>query len=372
MASLLVVLYAVHAISPPSGMTVDLTPPQQYNWAVSPLQRLPGIALSHGGAVAMLIHPSGLSEQTHATKLLVIRTDGTQLVLARPGDRELADAFGQGPVPGWTPSYPYAYFDGVRLARDGTPFVTVASTFSGAYSGINTVVFSWNGKKWTHQVTTDWRNVTIGAVDTMWRAAYNANYWNTFVNLDEAKTDHYHEFWTFLLNGQEHTKIGYGESTAMSGDTVVGYSAGLTQSAKPPPLPTFAWEWLGGKLVKLGPGVAYGVNASHDAVGDNEPALGGDGGVPVLWHEGQTIPLSFTKGSALSIGDDGTIVGQVGDDGFLVRGDDPQHNLLLVDTLLAQREWHVSAVYAIAASGRLLAVGHRAHEGPRVLILDPD
>jgi hypothetical protein len=370
MALILAVLYVVRVISLPAGMAVDLAPPPLYNWAVPPFHQLPDIALSRVGSIAILMHPQGPS-WGRTTKVLVVRPDGTQLVLTRPSDRELAVAFGEGPGQGrTTPSYPYASFDSVRLARDGTPFVTIASPFSGAFSGSQTAVFSWNGRRWTNQAT-DEGNVTIGAVDMPWRAAYNANYWNMVVNLDEANKDpHYHEFWTFLLDGKEQARIGYGEAMAMSGDTVVGYSAGLTQLAKPPPQPSTAWEWLHGKLMKLGAGVAYGVNASHDAVGEDEEALG-KAGVPVLWRGGRAIPLSFAKGSALAIGDDGTIVGQVGDDGFLIRGDDAAKTVVKVDSLLAQREWHVSAVYAIAATGRLLAVGHRANEGLCVLILDP-
>ena len=380
MLLLLAVLYVVKVVGLPTGMTVNLTssvgPPvlRDYGWSPGkgPTE-LRTTSLSPFGSVAVLLQPSG-PRWAAATKLLVIRADGSQVMLPRPDDQTLAEAFHESETAGWKPSYPYAYFDGVSLARDGTPFATVAATFSGAFSGVNTAVFTWNGEKWTNVLPQSEyfksRNITIGAADILGRAAFNVNTYNQFVNLDEAERDpHYHEFWTFLADGRRQTRLGYGSATAMRGDVVVGYSAGISQMAKNPQ-PCIAWEWLGDKRVNLGRGIAYGINASHDAVGDDEQILGTEGR-PVLWRNGSVIRLSDEKGSALAISDDGTIAGYVGDDGFLIRGDDSRRRIVRIDTVLAQRGWHVFVVYAIASTGRLLAVGNRSNEKPLLLLLDP-
>lgn len=369
MFALLIALYAVHVISVPAGMVVDLSPTSDYSTI-----GLSSVSLSRSGALAVVMYPQASYPQK-STELLVVRSDGSQVILNRPPDSTLAKYFVQYALVDGQRAYPGTRFAGVRLARDGTPFATVEFPFSGAYSGADEAVFTWNGRIWSNalpEITpTNWTNVTMGAADEPWRAAYNVSYSNMFVNIDAAESEpHYQEFWTFLSDGKKQTRIGFGLSTAMRGDVVVGFSAGLSSIAKQQPPGPIAWVWVDGRRTELGPGVAYGVNTNGEVVGDDEAVLGGDG-LPVLWRHGETIRLSNMKGAALAIGDDGTIVGHIENDGFVIRGRDASRRLIRIDTLLAEREWHISSVYGIAASGRLLAVGQRTGEPSQLLVLDP-
>jgi len=375
MSILLAVLYVVHAISLPSGMTVDLEPsPGGYITAPAPGPPS-SISLSPAGAIAVIMYPEDLYPSA-AGKLLIVRPDSSRIVLEGPSDGVLAKYFVHYTVTKKSAqAYPGAHFAGVKLARDGTPFATVNAAFSGAYSGADDAVFEWNGQEWINALpehsALGGSNVTLGAADQPWRAAYNVNYNNTFANLDAFSDPHYQEYWTFLGDGKKQAKLGYGTSTGMRGDTVVGFSAGLRSLVSSRPLPCLAWKWVGGRRVKLGPGIAYGVNANGDVVGDDEPVLGPDG-VPVLWHSGAMIKLSHSKGSAYEIADDGTVIGRVGDDGFVIRGGDANRTITRIDTLLATPGWHVTVVYGVASSGRLMAVGQQAPQQQlRLLLLDP-
>ena len=367
--ALLTVLYAVHAVSLPVGMTVDLTPTPGGQSI-----QLSNASLSRGGALAIIMYPQNSYSQL-ASELLVIRPDGSQVVLTRPPDSTLSKYFAQSALVNGHEAYPGTRFAGVRLARDGTPLATVEFPFSGAYSGADQTVFAWNGRRWTNALSvdtpSDWSNVTIGAADEPWRAAYNVTYTNTFVNMDLADSDpHYQEIWTFLRDGMKQTRIGYGSAMAMRRDVVVGFSAGQSSIAKSTPQPCTAWMWRNDRRIELGPGIAYGINSSGDVVGDDEATLGGDG-FPTSWRDGQIMRLSSSQGAALAIGDDGTIVGKEGYEGFIIRGDDLSRTLVLIDTLLGQSGWHVSGIYGIAASGRLLAVGNRIDGQSHLLLLDP-
>ena len=366
MYTLLALLYVVQAMSLPSGMAVDLDPSPGGSVSAPAPGPPPSISLSKAGTVGVIMYPEG-SSPLQAQRLLIVRGDGTRTILDRPSDAVLSKFFKH------YPGQPQAYFAGLKFARDGTPFATVISLFSGAFSGSEDGVFKWNGDMWmdalSEETPPNSDNVTLGAADQPWRAVYNVNYNNTFIpDLDYARSDpHFQEYWSLLGDGKKYTKLGFGTSTAMRDATVVGFSAGLRSLASFKPL-CVAWEWVRGLRVKLGSGVPFDVNANGDVVGDDEPVLGSDG-VPVLWHSGQTIKLSESKGSAFAIADDGTIVGRVGGDGFIIRG---KGVLTRIDTLLATPGWHVTAIYGIATSGRLLAVGQKApYNELKLLLLDP-
>ena len=382
MLALLAVLYLVRTISLPAGMAVDLSPPegpwtvQDHYWGPSGpgIASLRTIALSRTGSVGVIVYPQGRYVQP-GHEILILRPDGSHVVLTTPPEEELAKTFRQAAIVNGESVHPGAYFVAIRFARDGTPFATVAWNFSGAFSGSDKAVFEWNGSKWVNALPADtpldWTNVGVGAADMPWRAAYNVDYSNTFPALDEVgRVPHYQEFWTFLGDGEHQARLGYGASMGMNGSAVVGYSAGLASVSQRNLGPCRAWAWLGSELVQLGPGVAYSINASHDIVGDDEEAIGAKAR-PVLWHDRTKIVLSGENGSALAIADDGTIVGRLGEEGFIVRGGDPTRKVVRIDALLRPQGWHVSAVYGVASSGRLLAVGHRNSEAQRVLILDP-
>jgi len=59
---------------------------------------------------------------------------------------------------------------------------------------------------------------------------------------------------------------------------------------------------------KLGPGVAFGVDAHGTAVGDDEAKLTGPG-FPMFWRAGIASRLSTSQGTGYAIGEDGTVAG---------------------------------------------------------------
>jgi len=100
---------------------------------------------------------------------------------------------------------------------------------------------------------------------------------------------------------------------------------------------------------RIGQGIAYDVNATGDIVGDNE-RLFGETGQPMLWHNGRGIVLDRRHGSAYGIADDGTIVGQVGQNAFIATAGKPNAPIRLLDGRLADHRWHISP---LMASGRV-------------------
>jgi len=364
----------VTAVSLPKGMTVDF----QTTTAPAAAVNAPPMtfALSRLGSLAAIVHPETPGTEEDA-QLLVIRADGTHVSLTKPPDAVLSEVFAHATIgPHHEPSYSSARFLSVALANDGTPFATVGLPFSGAFSGIDEGVFVWNGARWRDALRDstspiDTTNVTIAAADAPSRFVCNANYFNTFANLDSAERDpHYQENQTLLFDGHRTLPLGYGMATAMYGRFVVGYTAGVRSVHPSAAYPTVALEWTDGHRASLGSGIAYGVNAQGDAVGDNEPALGAVG-APTLWHRGHAIQLSERFGSAYAVAENGNIVGRIGDSAFIIRGGDVARKVTRIDELVREHGWHVTAAYAIAANGRILATGQRGSNPPRILLLKP-
>lgn len=370
-------LYFVTAITLPRGKAVDVTA-ENFGSDRAPNAPPSTFALSRSGSLAMLVRPE-VPDGNGAAQILVVRADGTRVTLRLPPNAVLAKAFRtfpSGPQSNDAPSG--ARFSGIALAADGTPFATVAYPFSGAYSGTEDTVFAWNGKRWrdvldTSPLPIDTRNLTIAAVDAPRRFACNANYFDAPAQLDALESDpHTQEDQALLMDGPTTVKLGYGAVTAMRGRFIVGYTNGarsFTISGEPPHKST-ALEWIAGQRTALGPGIAYGVNARGDAVGDDDPVLAGEG-TPTLWRDGRAIRLSRASGSAYAIGDDGTIVGEVHDTAFLIRGADTARKLIRIDDLLAKSAWHITAAYALAANGRIVAAGREGTGPLHLLLLEP-
>lgn len=369
-------LYVVTAISLPKGMTADVIPAVASVGA--PNAPPTTLALSRGGSLGVIVQPTSTSGAAEL-KLLVIRGDGTRVTLPMPTDAVLSTAFSQYALgPHGEHIYPGARFDGIALANDGTPLATVAFQFSGAISGIDESVFIWNGERWRHalpngKLPIDTSNLMIAAADVPSRFVCNGNYANASANLDAAQHDpHYQENQALWVDGHRTSALGFGSATATRGRFVVGYSAGGRSITVPgePTRSSEAWEWTAEQRVSLGPGIAYGVNESGDAVGDNDRNLNGNG-LPMLWRHDRAIRLSDKPGTAYAISDDGTIVGEIGGRAFVVRGGDAAVKLMYIDKLVRDRSWHITAAYAIAASGRILAAGRRRSGPLRILLLDP-
>jgi len=120
---------------------------------------------------------------------------------------------------------------------------------------------------------------------------------------------------------------------------------------------------------RIGQGIAYDVNATGDIVGDNE-RLFGETGQPMLWHNGRGIVLDRRHGSAYGIADDGTIVGQVGQNAFIATAGKPNAPIRLLDGRLADHRWHIIAAYGIGAGGQILAAARRGPRARQIVLLD--
>jgi hypothetical protein len=371
-------LYAVTAVSLPTGMTADFGRTTQPQVAIDAPPA--ALALSQRGSLAVIIVKANPGDGPNTPMLLVVRSDGTRAVVKSPSDAVLSKAFGvyaEGPAGEHT--FPGSQFSGVALANDGTPFATVEYRFSGAYSGTEEAIYRWSGERWRNVLPksaalADTANITIAAAESPSKYACNIDYAGTFSSVDEAEHDpHYQMNQALLVEGNRGFSLGYGAVTASRGRFLVGYTAGVRSVMMnwgQPVQAAAALEWIDGRRTILGPGVAYGVNDMGDAVGDTNPPSG-VAQAPTLWRHDRAMRLTDATGTAYAIADDGTIVGKIGNNAFLVRGADSSLKVLRIDELLRDRSWHITAAYAIAKNGRILATGRRNDGRMRVLLLDP-
>ena len=72
--------------------------------------------------------------------------------------------------------------------------------------------------------------------------------------------------------------------------------------------------------------------------------------------------------SAYAISDDGTIVGEVSNGGFVAYANDPQR-IMALDGLVPHG-WHVLAAYAVAKNGDIVALAARGGAAPILVLLD--
>jgi uncharacterized membrane protein len=272
----------------------------------------------------------------------------------------------------------------VAVEDDGTPVATVLSHFWGAYSGIETSAYRWNGADWKltppynvmPPATLDWEvNTEVGAVANIRSAAFNgvyANQWTPDTGFIDDPNFQRNEVERRI--GNRVVAIGPGTATAIRGMTLVGFAAGLNPFGPTceRPRASYAVEWSGNNLAhRFGPGIAYDVNASGDIVGDNE-RLFGEMGQPILWHNGRGIVLDHRRGSAYGISDDGTIVGQVGHDAFIADARRAHAPIHLLDSQLADHRWHVSAAYGIGTHGQILAAASQDKGAQQIVVLEPE
>lgn len=377
----------------------------------------PGYAtMGRNGTAAVILAqwmPNGHS-QYPAQRLLIVRADGTRTFLhafaaskLQPFrlHQDLADCVRD--------TRNCAQFSTVALARDGTPFVTLAEAFSGAYSATLKAALVWNGswhvvpgaKPFDHVGKPEPpTNVKIGAASSALNFAYNGDYVDSFTgeDLNDAARDRYYQRDIAAVQfGALKIQLGLGDATAMRGQFIGGYDASVQRIVdNSSETLTYAvlWRCPGGASCTrspLGPGVVYGVDSQGDAVGDDEryfrqvigdfAVLGG----PMLWRNGRPVLLSpGTKGAAYAISEDGTIVGTVGDRGedasyvgatrgFIANVHDLQPRAHTLDPLVVNLgARHVIAAIGVADDGRILALiapaGERyPQEHPQLAILVP-
>lgn len=277
----------------------------------------------------------------------------------------------------------------LRLADDGTPFVTMGAHFSGAYMGDSERVLSWDGKRWISRDTdlpirySDADNRSIGAVETRSRFGVTSDSRGA-TGFDYGARDRdptYDMPEAGIADGNVTTSLGVGTITSMRGRLTAGYLqpyGWCSQGGTP-----IAVRWTGVKKRLLGPGIAFGVDANGDVVGSDRPLASPirstdwrptysdceDKGHPMLWRENAAVQLSSLSGSALAIRD-GTIVGTVGGKAFLSLADTPVRKLHYLEDLVAG-EWKIANAIAIDGRGRILAIGERHGSSTSLLILSP-
>jgi hypothetical protein len=337
--------------------------------------------------------------QFPARRILVLRSDGSTTILRPPLSISLngfpsADDCRRDEMQ-------CGYFERVALARDGTPFVTYAVYFSGAYSGERRVALVWNDS-W-HVVKTygalhglakpeDPRNVSVTAAYTPDDYAFVGDYSDSFPqeDLDLAAND---PRWMAEIAGAAFHSgsvgLGLGSATAIRGSFIAGFDDGakLVVAKSAPASLALLWECghsnTGPNRCRrhvLGPGTAYGVDFRGDAIGDGEPKYGGDlrcQAAPVLWRNGNAVELSDASGSAYAIAPYGTIVGMLcGAGAFVADARDARPRARALDRFVVNLgRRHVRVAFGIADDGRILALVVNRADPPdaqgRLAILAP-
>ncbi len=399
-------VYAVHVIATPTGWA-PATPP----FFEQGPPRYAAIG-AHGSVAILLARTSSLPH--NATRLLIVRANGTRLEL-RVQVPEITRAFsGLKPSECRTDSDRCPYFEHITLARDGTPFITAAYIFSGAYSGVRRIAFVWNGR-W--RVVPQGRpftavgkpdeptNVSIAAAEGAERFAYVGDYSNRFPqeDLDLAARDRsYMADISGLQFYSKNANLGLGNATAMRGSFIAGFDAGLKLVGAVEDSVAVLWHCAFTRRAfnhpcsrtQLGPGVAYGVDSRGNAVGDNRAVYSTAGavvsadrsarpsiGLPVLWRSGRPTVLAENTGSAYAISENGTIVGESYVPGpprtrlssaFVANAHDRNPVAQPLDLLLRPAEGvHVKTAFGVSDDGRILALVQNKARVQSIAILSP-
>jgi hypothetical protein len=373
-------IYALHVVSSLSGALAPVPASSCDRRITKPAL----VTIARNGAVAGIIPTYPGDEDSGGRRIVVRRPDGSLVELKPPSDAILAQHFRMKDETVAEPRFQDVYFRSVRLEDDGTPVATVVSHFWGAYSGIETSAYRWNGVGWKltppynvmPPAVPDWEvNTEVGAVATIGSAAFNGVYGHQWIpDTGFINDPNYQRNEVERRIGDRVVALGPGTATAIRGTTLVGFAAGLNPFGPSceRPRASFAVEWSGNNVAhRVGPGIAYDVNASGDIVGDNERRFG-EMGQPMLWHNGHGIVLDQRRGSAYGIADDGTIVGQVGHDAFIADAGRPHAAIHLLDRQLADHNWHVTAAYGIGTRGQILAAAGQGSGPQQIVVLDPE
>ena len=375
-----VLVYAVHLVQLPAGWSMA----EPFQTSGTP-ERPAYAAIARNATVAVLLRPVGSNSQG-SQRIFILRANETSTIL-RAQSRVATHAFRRllGPSDCMTDNRDCPFFENVALARDGTPFVTLAYYFSGAYSGISKAALVWNGA-W-HVIPSgkpfscvgkpdDPDNVSVGAADTPTNFAFIGDYYDSFAteDLSLAARDRYY---MADISGAEYDSrnitLGIGDATAMRGAFVAGFDAGLKlvgNGNSPQPTTALIWRCVLSVAAvhpctryDLGPGIAYDVDSRGDVVGDDEPFLNSElpprerSGSPVLWRDGRALRLTTGRGSAYAISENGTIVGVSDSGGFIANARDANPRGRPLDELIPNPGGvHVQTAFGIADNDDILAL----------------
>jgi hypothetical protein len=341
--------YALHRLRIPiENRLADFDAPNEYGPR--------SFALSANGAVAALIGDPGA--HYWAKRIVVWRADGSRITLRMPPEDVLRPVFRH-----FEPAdqqYGFSHFVRVVLANDGTPFATVANDFSGAYMGSDKAVLRWTGTRWTNvhmpPVAFPGDFDVVAAEVYPLRLGMTADYSGNIYDVDQAHSNPlYREPEMWIATASSARELGLGVMESLAGAYACGFLSRVDWDAnnglKPEEL-AYVIRRRTDRIDQLGRGIAFGVNASGTAVGDNRATVRDEAhsAVPMRW-DARAAPLAREPGTAFAIAPDGTIVGALRRrGGFVVR----DGKLTLLDRLVTGA--HIAGAYAINARGRILVL----------------
>jgi hypothetical protein len=350
---------------------VDLDSQQAYHTYPHVICKPRGIAFSSAGELAIIGRHLG----PYPTEIYIRRHSGVSSLVKLPKPDTLERGLSFASDLSGSDLAPSAQFEDVAFSETGTLFSTIASYFSGAYSGVAEAPFvasqdgTWNALRVSNILESG--NLTLGGVDEDSRYALNGNYRNTFADLQLAEDDpDYQRFETEYVSNHHTVRLGFGVATAANGANVSGYDAGLRSVPSAMAPHTTAVLWQNGKRLNLGPGVACDVNDSAIAVGSDGGILGSYGH-PVAWIRGAKTILAQGSGSAYTVTDDASIAGTVDGHGFIALREPKGFRLVLMDALVTSGTWHIEAIYAVAKDGTMLALARHGSSQHGFALLSP-
>ncbi len=240
----------------------------------------------------------------------------------------------------------------LRVVNSGTLFATLDDRFFGAYIGVRRKTFIWRRDAWRELLsnTAFPNNTGLGDVRTENLYAVTIDWDNAHPSNGTIAEDRSWGTPTVkVVQDGRVSLLGAGTLTALCDTQAAGYTDGFQHSSQPT-----AVYWKDGKARKLSSGVAFGTDCTGYAVGDDRKQWTAPGH-PTLWHGTTATRLTLGEGSAFAIRDN-VIVGTDTGKGFILRRTQTHQPVQYLDRL-GRGRWNMITAFAIATSGRILALG---------------
>jgi hypothetical protein len=239
------------------------------------------------------------------------------------------------------------------------------------------------------------RDIDVAAADAQpLHVGITGDFSSGFLTYDEVVNDPaFARPQALSYDGTTLHRIGTGTLTGIAGPYACGFIGEQNGLIMPDNVNVegqvpYALLWHDGSTKRLGRGMAFGVNASGVAVGDNRVSV--EGGplmatraefdrlkmvpgvppivMPVRWDAHGPAVLGRDPGTAFAIAPDGTVVGSLlRSGGFVAHG----AAVTPLDTLVRGVHAHIRGAYAINARGRILVVTGTDRGAPGLAYLDP-
>ncbi len=283
-----------------------------------------------------------------------------------------------GPVlPSGMMTYPKLAVSAIYLSDQASVYATFDNPFDAAYSGLDRWSFVYDHGAWKSASplidSSQRNNIAITAIQGPSEVAYAEDYERSpsFVSSEAQQgLEQTDEGW--VVDGGLPTAIGAGRVTAIRKRNFVGFISRYLPADPMRSTKISAFLWSRGHLKRLGSGIAWSVNSAAKVVGDDRSSKGSSG-KPVVWVNGKAHELSNSLGSAFSINDHDTIVGDVSTGAFIANADTSK-SFQGLDNLLDSPApgLHVDHAYRIADDGRILASTRSRSGKETVVVLEPE